>query len=285
MARRWMRMGNWLFTRTLWNVLVLSLLAAAYSGLAVWKEFSDYSQIADQSSVLYAAISLVLGLLLVFRTNTAYDRWWEARKLWGHLVNVSRNLAIKSRTLVELDADERDRLARYIAAYAEALKDHLRGDSSPELVAELESLAGRAVAFRHLPDYVTLKLFEMFQSWRAGKRMTEQTLWLLDQECREFLEICGGCERILKTPLAPSYRVFLRHSILLVLLSLPWGIVEDFQEWTVLLVLIVSYSLIGIEVIAETIEEPFGTDDDDLDLSGICTGIRTTVSEALSVPS
>jgi putative membrane protein len=75
-------------------------------------------------------LGLVLGLLLVFRTNTSYDRWWEGRKLWGQLINDSRNLAIKVQTCVRADAADKERLGRWLVSFAVALKDHLRGGAT-----------------------------------------------------------------------------------------------------------------------------------------------------------
>ena len=95
------------------------------------------------------------------------------------------------------------------------------------------------------------------------------------------MEICGGCERIRRTRLSPSYRLFVRHCITLYLCTLPWGLVEDFEFWTVPLTVIMAYFMIGIEVIAHSVEEPFGMDEDDLDLDGLCITIRSTVNEIL----
>jgi putative membrane protein len=93
------------------------------------------------------------------------------------------------------------------------------------------------------------------------------------------MNICGGCERIKKTPIAGSYRTFIRQSIALYLITLPWGIVDLMHWWIIVVVPAVAYFMIGVEVIAEDIEEPFGRDDDDLPLDAICEVIDRSVRE------
>ena len=107
---------------------------------------------------------------------------------------------------------------------------------------------------------------------------------LLDQHFNVFMDVCGACERIKSTPLAVSYRAFLRQGILMNILILPWAIIPIFGDWMgIPIILIASYFLIGLELIAESIEEPFGVDGDDLPLDTICNNIQKTVAEILSV--
>jgi putative membrane protein len=93
------------------------------------------------------------------------------------------------------------------------------------------------------------------------------------------MDVCGGCERIRKTPIAASYRTFIRQSITIYLATLPWGVVDLLGWWTVGVAALVGYFMIGVEVLAEDVEEPFGTDDDDLDLDGICATIERSIRE------
>ena len=108
-------------TSALRQVLILSLAAAAYSGLAVWKEQGSFARIADFPSGLEAALSLVIGLLLAFRANRAFERWWEGRILWGTLVNACRNLAVKANNVVVKRDESFDRLLRLLVAYPKQL--------------------------------------------------------------------------------------------------------------------------------------------------------------------
>jgi putative membrane protein len=263
---------------TLGWVFLLSLLMGAYSLLAVWKEHTQYDEVADQPANVYAVLSLVIGLLLVFRTNSAYDKWWEARTLWGALVNVSRNLAIKVQQLVPADHREKQLVAHHIIAFAHALKDHLRRGAADQ---PQPTDASKPPIWKHAPNGEVSPIYEQLAKWREQEIISEEGLWVLDRELRTFLDVCGGCERILKTRLAQSYRLFVNKCVALYLFTLPWGLVQDFGIWTVPMTIVLSYFLIGLEVVAHSIESPFGTEDDDLDLESICDAIERSVNEII----
>ncbi|MCA9014930.1 MAG: hypothetical protein KDA77_06310 [Planctomycetaceae bacterium] len=239
---------------------------------------ADVEKIGDVSSDLHTTLGLVLGLLLVFRTNSSYARWWEARKLWGKLVNISRNMAIKFREFTNFGPDEVRELSDLIVAFPEALRDHLRENDDFDMFPELEQIDPPP---RHIPAYIADLIYRRVIGWKRSGIIDGDELRILDSETRELMEICGACERIRRTRLSPSYRIFVRHCIGLYLCTLPWGLVEDFDFWTVPLTIILAYFMIGIEVIAHSVEEPFGLDEDDLDLDGLCITIRSTVNEIL----
>ncbi len=113
-------------SRTLGKVALYSLVMGLYAFLAVWKEHTRYAAIADFPSQIHAALTIVLGWLLVFRTNAAYARWWEARTLWGSLVNASRNLSVKLFQLQTLPAEHAGRFEILLTTFPRALRDHLR---------------------------------------------------------------------------------------------------------------------------------------------------------------
>ena len=102
---------------------------AAYSSLALFKAYPPFKYIPDLPVGMEAALTFAMGMLLAFRVNRAYERWWEARTLWGCLVNISRNLAVKTRQLVNVDGEDRAEMRRLIVAFCYALKDHLDLDS------------------------------------------------------------------------------------------------------------------------------------------------------------
>jgi len=219
---------------------------------------------------------LVLGLLLVFRTNTAYDRWWEGRKLWGQLVNDSRNFAIKLKTCVRAEPRDKLQLARRWIAFATALKGHLRGSIR---LRDLPEFADSTDDPQHVPAYIAQSIYDRIERWKQNEQLGGFELLFLDTHMAALMNICGGCERILKTPLAPSYRAFIRQSIAIYLVTLPWGIVDLMHWWVVIVVPLVGYFMIGIEVIAEDVEEPFGDGGDDLQLDDVCRAIERSVLE------
>jgi len=269
-------------SRTLSRVAVYSSLMGVYALLAIWKEHTSYADVADFPAQIHAALTLVLGWLLVFRTNAAYTRWWEARTLWGSLVNASRNLSVKLFHLVELPDESRRRMEKLIIAFPRALRDHLRRQPCDrETRALLEDLHDAP----HTPAAIVTRLYTELGQLRAERLVDGNELRLIDVELRTMLDVCGACERILNTRIVRSYRTFARQCIALDLATFPWGIVESFRWWTVPLTMITAYFLFGLETVAEHIEEPFGYDEDDLDLDALCKGIETSVTQIANSPS
>ena len=263
--------------RTLGRVGSYAVIMSLYAFLPVWVESrSAFAQQLDVPSDVHAALTLVLGWLLVFRTNTSYNRWWEARTLWGRLVNISRNMAIKVADLVQANQDELAEFQREIIAFAYALRDHLRGQCELQNVPGFESCPDQP---QHVPSYLAGRMYERLGEWKNNKTIAGIELRVLDAEGRQFLDVCGGCERIKNTRTARSYRTFARQCVALYLVTFPWGIVDSFHWWTIPLTAIVSYFMLGLETVAEDVEEPFGYDIDDLDLDKLCLAIESTVNE------
>jgi putative membrane protein len=263
-------------SKTLGYVALLALLMGVYGCAPLWVARSSGTDLLAIPSGFSAAMSLVLGCLLVFRTNTAYQRWWEARTLWGQLVNASRNLAIKLCSLGSLTAGDLSRAQQLIVAFPHALRCHLRSEPDSGLTDSSCTILAR---FEHVPQGIANELYRELGAWKSAHRLDGDELRVIDGELRRLLDICGGCERILRTPIVKSYRFFARQCVLLFLASLPWGIANEFGLWTVPLTIIISYFMLGLEIVAEHVEEPFGYDEDDLDLDGLCLTIQTSVNE------
>jgi len=226
--------------------------------------------------------SVVLGLLLVFRTNSAYERWWEGRKLWGQLTNDSRNLCMKVSSMVAISELEKRQFGELVISFAYALKHHLRGTTPNEQLPGVNQLSESEL--EHLPLTIANRIYQTVSSWQQKGLIDGLTFIILDQHTRALMDICGACERIKNSPIAVSYRAFMRQGIALNLLTWPWYLTQEFSVWFSMPPLLVgAYFLIGIELIAEDVEDPFGHDGDDLPLDNICTSIRTTVSKILPV--
>jgi len=226
-----------------------------------------------------AVLSFAVALLVGFRVNAAYDRWWEARKLWGTLVNISRNLAVKIRELQRPDVADRQSVRNLIVAFCLGLKDHLRDEADLTRLPGFEDDHSKP---NHLPSYIARRIYGLFSEWQAEGKLSDERLWVLDSEARLLLDVCGACERIKTTLPSISWRSFTRQSILAVLLLLPWGLVESFGAWTIVLTILISYLVIGGEAIARWVEEPFGRGEDHLDLESICLAIDRSVTEVLT---
>ncbi|MCB9236100.1 MAG: hypothetical protein H6581_30915 [Bacteroidia bacterium] len=230
---------------------------------------------------LHSLVGIVLGLVLVFRTNTAYDRWWEGRKVWGALVNHSRSMAIKLHNILSPeDGERRKYFASEIANFSFALKDHLRSSLDVEdldLTAyPNEKFLGDA---EHVPNKIANNLQGAFQGMLRKKEISGEEFLSLNRDHDGFIDALGKCERILKTPIPYSYSMYIKKFIFLYLVTLPFGLVEELEYWTIPAVAFIAYVLLGIELLAEEIEDPFGTDANDLDTDGIAKTIRRNVRE------
>jgi len=249
-----------------WRRLDLAVAAVAgYTALVVLIDRLTGLDLPIWSELSTLLNALVLGILLGFRNREAYDRWWEARKLWGQLVNDSRNLFGKVAALARLSAEARADVGRLVPEFAVALKDRLRG----------------ATRGGHVPLAIHGRLLARLQAERDAGRLTEFDLVLLDPHVRGFMDVCGACERIRATPVPLSYRSLLRHGMVLYLLSTPWLVADALGWGAVPIVALFAYFLLGVELTAEDVEEPFGRDGDDLALATFCDTIRAAAEQTL----
>ncbi len=233
---------------------------------------------------MHSLLSFVISLLLVFRTNTAYDRWWEGRKLWGELVNNSRNLALKIAGIIDpTNTETRRFFRRTIPIFAFSLKAHLQSkvteyslqeEDEPGLTPELD-------LEKHVPNQIAKVMFDRVnQLYRSGK-ITGDQLIILNGEISSFTNICGACERIKNTPIPYSYSSFIRKFIMVYVLTLPLGYAFTVGYFAAPLVAFIFYVLASLELIAEEIEEPFGDDANDLPMEKIAENIDRHVGEIL----
>ena len=234
--------------------------------------------------MMHSLLGFAISMLLVFRTNTAYDRWWEARKLWGQLVNVSRNTAIKLNAMLPADAEhERAQFVTLLARFAKELRVHLLSektrlalDEGPH--PELEGLDRS----KHVPAQLAAMMHgRAHRAYRAGMLSGEQLLGLTP-DLTAFMDICGACERIKNTPIPYSYSTFIKKFIVVYTLTLPFGFVFSLGYIAVPVVVFVFYVLASLEIIAEEIEDPFGLDANDLPLDRLATMIGANAAELLA---
>ena len=264
------------------KLLIIMVLLTSYGllvGLAIWFEHLPPIEWGAESTVVNG---LALGFLIGFRNNHAYDRWWEARKLWGQLVNENRTLCLKVRSMIGIDQADRDRIGQLVIAFAESLKDHLR---RPNGLGETPGRFESKGDWAHEPSRVAAELVDTVIRWqRQGHLDGWGVLWL-DNQLKCLMDICGACERIRTTPLSSSYRALLRHGIALYLVIAPFYLIEDTGIYGFPMFVLAAYFLLGIELVAEEIEEPFGPGGDNLPLERYCATIATSVHEILGTPT
>ncbi|WP_035672213.1 bestrophin family protein [Flavobacterium sp. 83] len=265
--------------RTLFPVM---LAIGVYSGIIGYLEV-EYWQLADNSyikniTIMHGMLGFVISLLLVFRTNTAYDRWWEGRKMWGALVNNSRNFAIKLSVILQ-DEKDRNYFRKMIPSYASILHKHLNdADTSKQLFDGVDLEIDH---HKHKPNQVAKMLFQKINDLYTSKKITGDQLIILNAEVLSFTEICGACERIKNTPIPYSYSAFIKKFIFFYVMTLPFGYSFSLGYYVAPVVVFIFYVLASLELIAEEIEDPFGTDENDLPTHKIAENIKKHVEELI----
>jgi putative membrane protein len=258
-----------------------------YSFFVAWLEIEVWhvskTNPLTNVSVMHSTLGFVISLLLVFRTNTAYDRWWEGRRNWGALVNCSRNLAIKLHAILgEKNADDRFFFSHMIPNYAFALKNHLRKKNDTSEFTEI-SLMNNDLSknIQHVPNRIARMIYERINVLYENGVVKNEQLILLNNEAQQLTEICGACERIKNTPIPFSYSSFIKKFIFFYIMTLPWGYVFSVGYFIIPIVILIFYVLASLELIAEEIEDPFGADANDLPTDEISENIRRAVSEIM----
>jgi putative membrane protein len=274
---------------TVRTLFPLIIAISIYSGIIVWLEVY-YWKLSATSYVrnvplMHGLLGFVISMLLVFRTNTAYDRWWEGRKLWGSLVNTSRNFAMKLEVTLPIgDTERRSFFRKIIPAYAYALHNHLHKEQTR--VALFEDDEHRQVFSeidhtKHVPNQVALLMYRHIQQLYADNKISGEQLLFLNSEMQSFTDICGACERIKNTPIPYSYSVFIKKFIFFYIMTLPWGYVFQLGFYVIPAVAFVFYVMASLELIAEEIEDPFGGDGNDVPTSLLAKNIHRHVAEII----
>lgn len=256
---------------------------AAYTFLVTYAELNYWHDRAFTNEV-HALLGFVISLLLVFRTNSAYDKWWEGRKQWGALVNNTRNLGMKINAMLpKEDTQNRELFRVLISNYPKALAEHLRRDVAKDLEECDRFKLSDLDLTDHVPNQIATAIIYHINRLYKEEVITGDQLYVLNAEMQSLTDICGACERILKTPIPYSYNLFLKKFMFLYIMTLPYGFIFKFNYWTIMVVVLVFYVLMSLELIAEEIEEPFGTDANDLPTNEIAETISKNIKTIIAV--
>jgi putative membrane protein len=264
------------------NLFPLLLFIGAYSGVIAYLEI-EYLKLDETSHVknllvIHTTLGFVISLLLAYRINSAYDRWWEGRKLWGSLVNNSRNLAIKLSVILKEEKD----LAYFrklIPSYASILNKHLKDEETSMQLFDHVDLA--IDHHKHRPNQIAKMLFQKINDLYVTHKISGDQLIILNSEIQSFTDICGACERIKNTPIPYSYSTFIKKFIFMFVMTLPFAYAFTLGYYVIPVVSFIFYVLASIELISEEIEEPFGYDDNDLPTSKIAENIKKHIEELI----
>jgi ion channel-forming bestrophin family protein len=237
--------------------------------------------------IVYTILGFTLSLFLVFRTNTAYDRWWEGRRLWGDLTNAIKNICIHLHSSLPIENEKRR--AYYGALmhlFSISLKQHLQDKrlhtNHFEIFEENNPIFEDKTAIlssNHQPQsIVKLLLLALKADVRHGL-FSIHDLELYRMEINKFMDVTGGCERIKNTPIPFTYSVFIKKFIFIYVMLFP--IVYSTQLFFIIIpvTMFILYVLASIELIAEEIENPFNGDESDLPLDAIVKNIGKSTRE------
>jgi ion channel-forming bestrophin family protein len=233
--------------------------------------------------------SIVLGLLLVFRTNTAYERFWEGRKAWGTLINTVRNFSRTIWVSVEENQpeDRKEKIAtlRLLVAFAIATKLHLRSQPVNEELKALmpQKWYEKLKTMNNPPLEVAFWISNYLQQQHNRDCLNSYQLTAMNKLLDTMVEVLGICERILKTPIPLAYSIHLKQLLLIYCLSLPFQLVSDSLLYTAPIVALISFTVFGIEEIGIEIENPFGCDSNDLPLDLICQTMQINIEDLITL--
>jgi putative membrane protein len=279
-------------TETMQRLLPLLLGVGVYAGCWAYIEnifFADNKTIDlfNNIGIVYSILGFTLSLFLVFRTNTAYDRWWEGRRLWGDLNNAIRNISIHLHSSLPIENEQR---RHYYSAlmhlFSIALKQHLQDkrlhsnhfeifeDNNPIFEDKNEILK-----INQQPQFIAKLIFLALKTDVRNGLISIHELELFRTELNKFMEVAGGCERIKNTPIPFTYSVFIKKFIFIYVMLFP--IVYSTQLFFIIIpvTMFILYVLASIELIAEEIENPFNGDESDLPLEAIVKNIGKNARE------
>lgn len=236
----------------------------------------------------FTLFGIALALFLGFRNTASYDRFSEARKIWGGLLNDSRSLARQALTMSGYSplSDEVDNFISYLTSFIYALKHQLRGtDATEDLTQRLPpALAEKLCHARFKPALILKEMGHWVQIAREKGHIDTILQSAFESNLDKLTEVVGGCERIASTPIPYTYRVLLHRTVYFYCFLLPFGFVDTLGWMTPLIVVFIGYTFIALEAIADEIEEPFGTEPNDLALNALSKMIEATLLEMAGKP-
>ncbi|MCO6476794.1 MAG: bestrophin family protein [Phaeodactylibacter sp.] len=271
---------SWTMVRIMRSVGLIGLYAAIVCGPI---EYFGWGKFIQMNTSIFSLLGVILSIFLVFRTNSAYDRWWEARKQWGALVNNTRNFAIYVQSMFpQEDKEVRRFFGKHISNFCLALVEHLRDGTKLEKLIYLDDEERAEYETKgHIPNHIALQLFERLAEAHRNGEINEGDYINIKAQHQSLLDILGACERIKKTPIPFSYAVYLKIFITAYGLLLPFALVNTFHLSAIPISMFIFFALLGVELLGEEIEDPFGLDCNDLPTGDIAHTIKGNVFEIL----
>ncbi|WP_363279426.1 bestrophin family ion channel [Nitrosomonas sp.] len=276
------------FMETWPRILAVTVVAIIVTYVELYYHIQEYTL----TTTPFTLIGVALGIFLGFRNNASYDKFWEGRKLWGALVNTSRNLTRQACFVIDSshDAEElqhfREVLVKRLIAYVHALRCHLRNEETAEEIKKFLPSEDwtSVVESKHRPLAILQLLGRDLAVARDRRWLSERSFPFMDAQLNELTNILGACERIKNTPIPFSYSVLIHRIVASYCLALPFGLVETTGVLTPVVVLLISYAFFELDAIGDEIENPFGLQPNDLPLTAISRNIEINLLELIGDP-
>lgn len=267
-------------------ILPKILLVAGLSALVVWGHKARPLLVPTFDGAPFALIGIALSIFLGFRNNACYDRWWEARRVWGTLIVATRNFGRQTLVIGGRDPAQRHRLLMLTIAFAQALVPHLRPRTGHEKVWPRLTPADRVVveASANAPDAILRLIGADLANIRAAGEISDMLYATLDSSVSEMAVVQSACERIRGTQIPFGYTLLLHRTSYIFCFLLPFGF-ADVLGWRVpVITAFVAYTIFGLDALGDELEEPFNSRLNALPIEKLAETIETNLSEAMSEP-
>lgn len=220
--------------------------------------------------------SFILTIVISFRVNTSYARWWEGRTLWGSIVNNCRNLGLKFDVYLGLKGHPE--FYALLKRLPIIIKANLRKEYS-EVTDELQALGIDAIETHNPVLPVIKRMYSILNQLRQENKLQLEQYLVLDKHLANLIDMIGGCERIANTQVPPAFAFFVKQALLFYTVMFPFGWAETFGFLVIPMMVMIVYILLGLEILSEELEEPFGKGDNDLPINVIAKNISRNIEQ------
>ena len=234
-----------------------------------------FAPLPHLSPTPFTVLGVALSLSLGFRNNAAYDRWWEARRLWGGLLADTRCL-VREAALFLPDPQDRDRLLRAQRAFVHLHRCALRNQPPDALARRDGDLATADAALDAMTDLLT-------KAQRNG-RLDGFGARTLSERLSGIALAQAGCERIRQTPLPYVYSLLIFRTAWAYCALLPFALLNQTGTLAPLLTVLVAYTFLGLAEVTEDLAHPFGTSANAMPLDAICRTCDIALAPPLGDP-
>ncbi|WP_421779915.1 bestrophin family protein [Kiloniella litopenaei] len=262
--------------------------------------------LTDLTVTPFILLGVTLSIFLGFRNSASYERWWEARKLWGQLIIDTRSLARQVQTYAwakdrsdpkpfnESNDENNDyaleckehqkRFVLLAISFSHALRHHLRGTEYNNDVHRFLSAddSSHLKSTRHKPNFILNLMGDELRHMLQKEFIGEISARNLEERLTSLSTILAACERIHNTPLPFAYNLLLHRTAYIYCFCLPFGLVTSLGIMTPFVTAIIAYTFFGLDALGEELEDPFGTSAHDLALTTMSYNIEINLLETLN---